>query len=44
MDGPSKDIFILIPYQIDKHLEGKRLHVKRDYSALSAKEDFALRI
>ena len=44
MDGPSLDIFILISYQIDKHLWGKILHVKRLYFALSAKEDVSLMI
>lgn len=44
MDGPSLDIFILISYQTDKHLWGKRLQVRRIYFVLSAKEDIGLMI
>lgn len=44
MNGPSQDIFIPIPYQIGKHLWGKRIYVKRVYLALPAKEDTGLTI
>lgn len=44
MDGPLQDIFILISYQIDKHLWRKGLHVERVYFALCAKKDIGLTI